>query len=405
MSVYQLGAATVDSAARTIIINGESRRLSLKSANVLAALVEASGDVVSRDQLIARVWPDVCVGEEVLTQAIAELRRAFEDNPRTPQFIATVPKTGYRLAADIAACETFKEALLPPLNIDPETSIDAITSYYSAYELFDRGGSDQICKAVELCRKSIDADQTFAPAHALLSAALAYRELYYGKRHNTIHDALAAAQRAITCDRTAPEGYAAQGFALAQLGDFDHAVTSFNAAMRLRPDSYFLLLSFGRVLYARGAYQAASRLFDRAARICGDEFHGLMLSATSTRAAGDVDRATAKLKRAAWRCNQRLLEDPEDLRALICRTYCQINAEGVASAEPLLTQLNDNHDPLTYYVVPALARAGETTLALDRFEAIVDNGWADPHFLSSDRDLDPLRGERRFQKIANALAA
>lgn len=404
MSVYRLGAATVDCAARTININGENRRLSLKSANVLTALVEASGDVVSRDQLIAHVWPDVCVGEEVLTQAIAELRRAFDDNARNPRYIVTVPKAGYRLAPDLAAEETSIELLLPS-SIDTATSVEAITAYYSAYEAFDRGGYDKIHEAIELCRESIKFDPTFAPAHALLSGAFTYKWLYYGKEENTLRDALSSAQQAIKCDRAAPDGYVAQGFALAQLGDFDHAVTSFNAAIRFQPDSYFLLLSFGRVLYARGDYQAASIMFDRAAKICGDEFHGLMLSATATRAYGDIAGSNSKLKRASWRCGQRLLEDPSDLRALICHAYCQINMQGVESAEPLLLRLKENHDPLTYYVVSALARAGEISSALDRFEAIVDNGWADPHFLNSDRDLDPLRGELRFKKIANALAA
>ena len=405
MSTYRLGAAQIDSAARTIAIKEECRRLSLKSANVLEALVEANGDVVTREDLIERAWPDVCVGEEVLTQAVAELRRAFGDSPREARYIETVPKAGYRLAPGLAVREVGDDHQPPAPIIDPESSIGAVAAYYSAYEAFDRGGADQIYSSITLCEEALSYDPTFAPAHALLSAALSYRQLYYGQKQDTLEKALSAAQRAIACDRTAPEGYAAQGFALAQLGDFDHAVTSFNAAMRLRPDSYFMLISFGRVLYARGAYQAASRLFDRAARICGDEFHGLMLSATTSRASGDLERASAKMKRAAWRCNQRLAEDPDDLRAFVCGAYCTINVKGVAHAGPLLEELKDNHDPLTYYIVGALARAGETALAIDRFEAIVDNGWADLNFLVSDRDLDPLRGEPRFQKIANALAA
>ena len=97
MSALMLGAATVDPSARTISSNGLSRRISPKAMAVLGALMKASGDVVSREALLAHVWPEVTVGEEVLTQAITELRRAFGDRPQNAQYIKTVPKTGYCL--------------------------------------------------------------------------------------------------------------------------------------------------------------------------------------------------------------------------------------------------------------------------------------------------------------------
>jgi len=405
MSTYRLGAAMVDPAARMITINGESRRLSLKAMSVLEALVEANGDVITRDQLISRVWPDVCVGEEVLTQAIAELRRAFGDNPRTPANIVTVPNTGYRLAASLTNDRT-REILLPPsFECNTENSIEAITACFAAFDAFERGGRDSIDVAIEQCRTSIEYDSTFAPAHAQLSAALVYKHLYYGTAPGLLEEALKAAQTTIHCDRGAPEGYAAQGFALAYLGDLDHAITSYKAALRLRNDCYLVMLSFGRVLFVHGYAGAAERVFERGAQIRGDEYQCLMLSAAMTKATGDTRRAAAKLRQVALRSEQHALEQPATLRGLTCRTYSQIAGGGVASAEPLLARLEDNHDPLTYYIVGALARAGEKALAIDRFEAIVDNGWADPYFLNSDRDLDPLRGEPRFQKIANTLAA
>ena len=69
--MLHIGAALIDPAARTVDADGEARRLSPKSMAVLNALIEADGDVLSRGGLIERVWPNVCVGEEVLTQAIA----------------------------------------------------------------------------------------------------------------------------------------------------------------------------------------------------------------------------------------------------------------------------------------------------------------------------------------------
>ena len=194
-----------------------------------------------------------------------------------------------------------------------------------------------IAKPLKLTRHS-------QQAHAWLSVALSYKQLYYGPALSIDEDPLSAAQKAIKCDRSSPEGYAAYGFALAQCGDIDHAITSFKAAMRIRGDAFFPLVFFGRVLFAHRAYGAAAMIFDRASDLRGGDFHSVMLGAAATRAAGDNLQAAARLKRAELRCDQKLGEEPDDLRGLVCKAYCQIEAGGVELAEPLLKRLKENHD-------------------------------------------------------------
>ncbi|MEM6512248.1 MAG: winged helix-turn-helix domain-containing protein [Pseudomonadota bacterium] len=79
---------------------GETRRLKPKSAEVLAVLAQAHGQVVPRAELFDRVWPNSDVSDDVLTQCITELRRVFEDSARQPRFIETVPRRGIRLIAE-----------------------------------------------------------------------------------------------------------------------------------------------------------------------------------------------------------------------------------------------------------------------------------------------------------------
>ncbi|MEM1314543.1 MAG: winged helix-turn-helix domain-containing protein [Pseudomonadota bacterium] len=76
-------------------------RLSPKAMGVLSALAEAEGGVVSRAALLDRVWPNVTVGEEVLTQAVREVRRALGDSPQAPRFVETVHRAGYRLLVPV----------------------------------------------------------------------------------------------------------------------------------------------------------------------------------------------------------------------------------------------------------------------------------------------------------------
>jgi len=59
------------------------------------------GSVVPKERLIGEVWPDTFVGDDALTRCISELRRAFEDDPKTPQVIETIPKRGYRVMVKV----------------------------------------------------------------------------------------------------------------------------------------------------------------------------------------------------------------------------------------------------------------------------------------------------------------
>ena len=56
----------------------------------------------TRDELLDAVWGETIVGEEALTRAISELRRALGDDPREPRYVETIRKGGYRLAAAVA---------------------------------------------------------------------------------------------------------------------------------------------------------------------------------------------------------------------------------------------------------------------------------------------------------------
>ena len=103
MQSFYLGSWLVDPAARQLRAGPATRRVSPKAMKVLSLLAETSGRVVSRDEILKRVWPDVVVGEEVLTHAVAELRRQLDDSSRAPRFIETLHKSGYRLLADVKA--------------------------------------------------------------------------------------------------------------------------------------------------------------------------------------------------------------------------------------------------------------------------------------------------------------
>lgn len=76
-------------------------KLEPRAACLLFHLAKNSGAPVSRDNLMAKVWPGMVVGDEALTGAINKLRKAFGDDSHHPSVIETIPKIGYRLIANV----------------------------------------------------------------------------------------------------------------------------------------------------------------------------------------------------------------------------------------------------------------------------------------------------------------
>src|SRR4051812_2419194 len=76
---------------------GDTVQVEPKIMHVLTTLAERPQEVVSREQLMQRVWSGVFVTDDVLHRAIRELRRLFDDDAESPRVIETIRKRGYRL--------------------------------------------------------------------------------------------------------------------------------------------------------------------------------------------------------------------------------------------------------------------------------------------------------------------
>lgn len=78
-------------------------RVTPKAMGVLQLLLENPGQVVTREQLLAGVWPGTLPTDDVVTQAVTQLRKAFGQARGEPRFIETIAKHGYRLVATVEA--------------------------------------------------------------------------------------------------------------------------------------------------------------------------------------------------------------------------------------------------------------------------------------------------------------
>jgi len=104
-------------------ISGQVRdevRVEPKVMQVLEALAETPGEVVTREQLVAKVWPGVFVTDDVLHRAIRELRRVFGDDTANPTYVETIRKRGYRLIMPVRLLQDEPRGSSPP---EPATAL------------------------------------------------------------------------------------------------------------------------------------------------------------------------------------------------------------------------------------------------------------------------------------------
>ncbi|MCG6872001.1 MAG: winged helix-turn-helix domain-containing protein, partial [Gammaproteobacteria bacterium] len=149
-----------------------------KVMNVLLVLAERAGEVVTRDELIERVWNGSPVADEPLTRCISSLRRYLDDSPRKPRFLETIPKRGYRLMLSIESAGTIEPfpanrrrsadrtptnsiAVLPFVNLSGDASQDSLADGLSAgitNTLARSAGLAVVSRTSAFCFKSRHAD-------------------------------------------------------------------------------------------------------------------------------------------------------------------------------------------------------------------------------------------------------
>lgn len=98
---YEFGRFRLNTGDRLLLRDQEIVPLTPKVFDILLTLVESSGQVVSKDGLMKRVWPDSFVEEGNLTQNISLLRKALGEGQNGHQYIETVARRGYRFVAPV----------------------------------------------------------------------------------------------------------------------------------------------------------------------------------------------------------------------------------------------------------------------------------------------------------------
>jgi DNA-binding winged helix-turn-helix (wHTH) protein/tetratricopeptide (TPR) repeat protein len=112
--LYEFGRFRCDPREHLLLCEGKPVSLSPKSFDILVALVQSKGRLLTKDELMRQIWPDSFVEEANLTVNISALRRTLGRLPAGQHYIETVPKLGYRFAAPVTEHRDENETVPAP---------------------------------------------------------------------------------------------------------------------------------------------------------------------------------------------------------------------------------------------------------------------------------------------------
>ena len=105
--------------------DGQPVRIHRRALGILCALAEAKGEIVSRDELMARLWPGRIVEEGNLHVHVSALRKSLDEHGEGHSLVVTVPGRGYRLAdlTGLRSAQLAEGSLPPQLPLPDKPSI------------------------------------------------------------------------------------------------------------------------------------------------------------------------------------------------------------------------------------------------------------------------------------------
>ncbi len=261
--VFRFGEFTLDVGERRLMRGTEPVRLSPKAHDVLAELVRQQGRLVTKDELLERVWPEAFVEEGILTVHISALRKALGNDKGAQGYIETVSRLGYRFIARVttdaaAAGRALLRAASRPLEL---------------YELVGRGRAHllsasyfELNDAVSSFRAAVEIDPTYAAAHAGLALAkCAQADMRAAPHLDAYAEAKVAALRALAMDSESADAQVALGTVLfLSEWDWPAAERSLRRALDINPDHSEALLHYGSLMEALGKLDEGLRFKQQA---------------------------------------------------------------------------------------------------------------------------------------------
>ncbi|MDP9110449.1 MAG: winged helix-turn-helix domain-containing protein, partial [Candidatus Eremiobacteraeota bacterium] len=304
MSTYRFGPFLLDAPRLLLSAGGEPLALGPKVVETLLALVERPGAVLSKSELLDRIWPEGFVEEANLAQNVYVLRktlRAYWD----VETIVTVPRRGYRFVAAVSAGDIPPSRVLTPTrnnrffpgavvaaiaatlllavsfaaisrqHVAARTTAPALSQqgarYYAIGHFYwNQRTQSGVEKSLRYFARVVATDPRDPRGYAALATADALMgDYHYGRLPHKVYFARARAyaERALALDAASAEAHAALGIAEDQQGGRASALAEYQRALALNPGYAPARQWYGIALLMQGKTEKAYRELERAAQL------------------------------------------------------------------------------------------------------------------------------------------
>ena len=144
--------------SRLLLNNEQPVAIGSRALEILIALVERRGQLVRKDELMARVWPGIIVVEANLAVQVAALRRALGDGREGNRFLLNVPGRGYRFVSSVIASELEgREPSLPDRERDLAHSLRQLKELSRHLSTIPHPAEQSACAETRTCSVEVNA--------------------------------------------------------------------------------------------------------------------------------------------------------------------------------------------------------------------------------------------------------
>lgn len=372
--------------------------MSPRAIRLLRVLAEAGGATVSRGDLLDRIWPDVIVGDESLTQVVSEVRRRLSNRG----LIATIPRGGYRLTVPVFGLAA--EQASPDGPAPDGLTLDAYTLCIEATACFARGAEGSSKSFVDLAARAVAMAPDFALARAIHAMALFKRHIYWSEGAMLLEAVLEEAEAALAIDPNQALAHLISAAAQVAAGMTERGIAALERALSHGRGDAALHLDASILVLSLGNRRAAAALAVRSAQLDQDQFRGDL---TAARLLLPFDPAQARIhaERALKKVRDELSVDPHSMRALYALGPLLALLGDHRAARTALEGVAHHDSPLEYYRAMGFAQIGDVAAALERIDFLAMRGWRHACILDKDEGFAPLLPDRGFQKLHGELMA
>ncbi len=287
----------------------------------------------------------------------------------------------------------------------PAPNVEAFEYYLRGRRLYHQqiGNYEE---SIKMFMRAIEIDSGYALAYCGLSDCYSWRYMYRESSEVNLLEAEKASSKAIELGPNLAEAHTSYGLAISLRKKYDEAEREFEKAINLNPRLFEAYYFYARLYYAMGNLVKAANLFEKAITVRPEDYQVPGILMGIYRSLNDQIKYIATVKRLVQKCEQHLKFNPDDARAyymggggLLLLGEMEKGEEWFARA----ISLGSDNVGTNYNIACAYVQIGKIDEALSYLARAIENGFSHREWFENDPDLDPIKGDSRFQDLLKKM--